>query len=176
MNGFEVLQDRKWIHENFLFSLSMQNKTLADWMDEYGESHRNITNKRIHYFCIPAIFFSIVGLLYSISLPWNIMKVPLTLAHPALALVIFYYTRFSNALTIGMAVFGLLCLTLCNLIQLSGFVLWQASLVIFIVAWIGQFAGHHIEGKKPSFLKDIQFLLIGPAWIMMQLFKAIGIR
>ena len=43
------------------------------------------------------------------------------------------------------------------------------SVVIFIVAWIGQFYGHKVEGKKPSFIKDLQFLLIGPLWVLKKL-------
>jgi uncharacterized membrane protein YGL010W len=42
--------------------------------------------------------------------------------------------------------------------------LW-ALVGIFVVAWIGQFYGHHLEGRKPSFLTDLQYLLIGPIWI-----------
>jgi uncharacterized membrane protein YGL010W len=49
--------------------------------------------------------------------------------------------------------------------------LFYTSLLIFVVAWVGQFYGHHIEGKKPSFLKDLQFLLIGPAWVLEKLSK-----
>jgi uncharacterized membrane protein YGL010W len=44
------------------------------------------------------------------------------------------------------------------------------SISVFIIAWTGQFYGHKIEGKKPSFLKDLQFLLIGPAWVIENLF------
>jgi uncharacterized membrane protein YGL010W len=51
---------------------------------------------------------------------------------------------------------------------------WQICLALFVLAWIGQFIGHKIEGKKPSFLKDVVFLLIGPAWLMSKVYKAAG--
>ena len=54
--------------------------------------------------------------------------------------------------------------------------LWKTSLMIFIVAWIGQFIGHKIEGKKPSFLQDLQFLLIGPAWLLSFIYNKFGIK
>jgi uncharacterized membrane protein YGL010W len=54
--------------------------------------------------------------------------------------------------------------------------LWIIALVIFVAAWAGQFYGHKVEGKKPSFLKDLQFLLIGPAWLMHFLFEKWGIK
>ena len=53
--------------------------------------------------------------------------------------------------------------------------LWLISVIIFILSWAGQFYGHKIEGKKPSFFKDIQFLMIGPLWLLSKLYKKIGI-
>jgi uncharacterized membrane protein YGL010W len=53
--------------------------------------------------------------------------------------------------------------------------LWLISILIFAVAWIGQFIGHNIEGKKPSFLKDLQFLLIGPMWLLSFIYKKLNI-
>jgi uncharacterized membrane protein YGL010W len=47
--------------------------------------------------------------------------------------------------------------------------------VVFAVAWIGQFVGHGIEGRKPSFLEDVKFLLIGPAWLLGDLYRRLGI-
>ena len=93
-----------------------------------------------------------------------------------LVLVLLYYVTLSIPLSIGMALFGLLCLFVIQLIVRADFApLWMVSLVIFFVAWVGQFYGHKVEGKKPSFLKDIQFLLIGPAWLMHFIYKRLGI-
>jgi uncharacterized membrane protein YGL010W len=150
-------------------------KTIEQWLQEYGQSHVNRTNKIIHFICVPAIFWSIVGLLYSLSAGFTVAGVPLTSAHLTLALLLIYYSFLSTSLSIGMAVFGLICLTICNALQTIGFTLWKLSLIVFAVGWIGQFIGHKIEGKKPSFLKDIQFLLIGPAWILSHLYKKAGI-
>ena len=52
----------------------------------------------------------------------------------------------------------------------------KTSLIIFVIAWIGQFIGHKIEGKKPSFFEDIQFLLIGPAWLLSFIYNKLGIK
>jgi uncharacterized membrane protein YGL010W len=54
--------------------------------------------------------------------------------------------------------------------------LWVTSLVIFVAAWIGQFIGHAIEGKRPSFFKDLQFLLIGPLWLLAAAYRRLGLR
>jgi uncharacterized membrane protein YGL010W len=151
-------------------------KSIQQWLAEYGESHKNETNKTIHWICVPMIFFSVVGLLYGVKLPWTVAGIQLNLAMIIMALVIIYYISLSKTLWIGMVLFGVLCLWICNLIERSGLIqLWLFCLITFTLAWIGQFYGHKVEGKKPSFLKDIQFLMIGPAWLMSFIYKKIGI-
>jgi uncharacterized membrane protein YGL010W len=150
-------------------------------LSEYGESHQNATNKAIHWICVPLIFFSIVGLIASI--PSNMVRTIFGETNPyanwalvALILVSFYYLTLSIPLTVGMLLFGALCLVFINIIVRLNFApLWVVSIVIFVLAWIGQFYGHKVEGKKPSFLKDIQFLLVGPAWLMHFVYKRLGI-
>lgn len=148
---------------------------------EYGESHQNGTNKTIHWVCVPLIFLSIVGLIASI--PSGVVQSVLGEGNPyanwaavVLVLVIIYYVSLSISLSIGMMLFGVLCLFVVKVIvQLDIAPLWMVSLVIFALAWIGQFYGHKVEGKKPSFFKDVQFLLIGPAWLMHFIYKRLGI-
>ena len=150
-------------------------------LSEYGESHQNETNKAIHWICVPLIFLSVIGLIASI--PSGMVQSVMGEGNPyanwatvVLVLVIVYYASLSVFLTIGMMLFSALCLILVNIIvQLDIAPLWLVSIIIFVVAWIGQFYGHKVEGKKPSFLKDIQFLLIGPAWLMHFVYKKIGI-
>lgn len=152
-------------------------RTIQSLLSEYGESHQNPTNKLVHWVCVPVIFFCVVGLLYSVKLGANLSTgTPLNLAMVALLPTVLYYARLSPTLAVGMAFFSLFCLWVCQMIEASGFLLWQVSLVLFVLAWIGQFWGHKIEGKKPSFLKDVQFLLIGPAWLMSFIYERVGIR
>lgn len=149
-------------------------------LSEYGESHQNVTNKAIHWICVPLIFFSVVGLMASV--PSGIVQAVLGEGNPyanwatvMLILTLAYYTTLSITLSIGMMLFGALCLFVAALITGTSIPLWAASIFIFVVAWIGQFYGHKVEGKKPSFLKDLQFLLIGPAWLMHFIYKKLGI-
>lgn len=151
-------------------------KSLQQWLNEYGESHQNETNKTIHWICVPAIFFSVVGLLYSIKSPWVVAGVQINLAIVIMLLVVLYYFSLSKTLWVGMVLFGVLCLFICNLIERANFMqLWLFCVITFVLAWIGQFYGHKVEGKKPSFLKDLQFLMIGPAWLMSFIYKKLGI-
>jgi len=152
-------------------------KTIQQWLDEYAVSHQNPTNKLIHWICVPLIFFSIVGLFYSIQFPVKLFgALNLNMAIVVLAFVTVYYFLLSKSLSFGMLLFSLLCIAVCYALQtLVPVPLWAICIGIFVLAWIGQFYGHGIEGKKPSFLKDIQYLMIGPAWIMSFIYRKLGI-
>ena len=151
-------------------------RTLDQWFEEYAVSHQNPKNKAIHYICVPAIYFSIVGLLMSI--PPRFISSILQLNAPiienwaavVLLFVLVFYIRLSVSMAVKIAVFSALCLV-ANYYIGKVLPLWIFSIGLFAIAWIGQFYGHNIEGKKPSFLKDIQFLMIGPAWVVENVFS-----
>lgn len=152
-------------------------KTIHEWLAEYGDSHKNETNKVIHWICVPAIFFSIVGIFYGVKLPFWLGNFRMNVAEILLLIVIIYYSLLSRTIWVGMLLFAFACLGLSQIIESSGIIpLWLCCLLIFVFAWIGQFYGHKVEGEKPSFLKDLQFLLIGPAWLMSHIYHKLGIR
>ena len=158
-----------------------------EWFEAYGESHQNPVNKRIHWICVPLIFTSLVGLLWGVQLPLSIegsfLEIPLTdylnLGSLLLVLALSYYSLISITLTIGMVLVSTLSILgvfgLQRLGESIGISLAQFSILIFILAWIGQFIGHKIEGKKPSFFEDLQFLLIGPLWLLGFIYRRFGI-
>ena len=159
------------------------SKSINQWFSEYGESHQNPINKRFHFICVPTIFFSLVGLLYLVSLDFispNInsgQNIFFNLAGLVIILIFIFYIRLSVSIAVGMFIVSIISVWLNYLIDASGIIpLWQFSVVVFILAWIGQFYGHKVEGKKPSFFKDLQFLLIGPAWVLSFIYKKIGIK
>jgi uncharacterized membrane protein YGL010W len=151
-------------------------KTIQEWYDDYAVSHQNKTNQRIHYICVPAIFFSIVGMIMSI--PSQLIQNTTGIENPMIAnwasliliVLLLFYLSLSFGLFLRMLGFSVLCI-IGNYYLGQVMPLFYTSLLIFVVAWVGQFYGHHIEGKKPSFLKDLQFLLIGPAWVLEKLSK-----
>lgn len=151
-------------------------KGIQSWLDEYAVSHQNPTNKTIHWICVPLIFFSITGMFYSIQFPFKVVgEMNFNVAIPMLLAVTIYYFTLSRTLWLGMFLFSLLCLAGCYAIQLTGLPVWAVCIGIFVAAWIGQFYGHNIEGAKPSFFKDLQFLMIGPAWLMSFIYKRLGV-
>ena len=128
-------------------------KTVTEWLDEYSESHQNKTNKVIHWLCVPAILFSIIGILAQFSAMLTALILVLTLV---------FYARLDLVLAVAMAALLFVMAWLIVILPVgAGFYIG-----LFVVAWIGQFYGHKVEGKKPSFFKDLQFLLIGPIWCM----------
>jgi uncharacterized membrane protein YGL010W len=147
-------------------------------LSKYGESHQNPTNKFIHWICVPAIMFSLFGLLYAIPFPVD-RGLFTNWAAVLLLAALIYYLRLSIPMFLGFVVIGgLLILGINAIYESTGFdagQLAKVSLFIFVVAWIGQFIGHKIEGKKPSFLEDVQFLLVGPAWLLHFIYKKLGV-
>lgn len=159
---------------------SLLMRPIDSLLNEYGESHQNKTNKLIHWICVPVIFWTITGLLWGIKFPFTIpiIEIPFNAAMLALLLAIAYYIRLSIPLAIALLGFSIICLYISYIIDTNLWPgkVWLVSLIAFVIAWIFQFIGHNIEGKKPSFLKDLQFLLVGPAWLMHFIFKKVGIQ
>jgi uncharacterized membrane protein YGL010W len=137
-----------------------QARPIDSLLAEYGASHLNPSNEIIHLVCVPVIVFSVLGLVWSVH--------PLAALAAALA-ALWYYTKLSMPLAIGMALMAALMLGL--LLALPPATVLPLSIAIFVLAWIGQFVGHQIEGKKPSFLDDLRFLLIGPLFVLGFLYR-----
>ncbi len=131
--------------------------------ERYSEFHRNPTNKAIHWVCVPLIVWSLLGMLWAVS--------PIA-AYVAVAAAMLFYAWLSPSLAVGML--GVLMLMIYPLTLLGGGVL-VVCVAVFIAAWIGQFAGHLVEGRKPAFIEDIRSLLVGPAWLLGFIYRRLGI-
>jgi uncharacterized membrane protein YGL010W len=151
---------------------------IQDWLDKYGESHQNKTNKLIHWFCVPIIFFTILGILSQFQITFLERIIPYKFANLASILVLFgilFYLKLSFVMFIGVAVFTFFCGLGIYFLNQTGYML-EICVGFFSLAWLGQFIGHKIEGVKPSFFEDLKFLLIGPAWLIAFLYKKFGIK
>lgn len=130
----------------------------------YALSHRNPANEAIHCVAIPLIMLSLVGLLYAVH-PW--------VAYAFMLASMVYYLRLSAVFLASMAVISVAMLAL---VQAMGDRVLAISAAIFVLAWIAQFVGHRIEGRKPSFFEDLQYLWVGPLFVLSLLFRKLGIR
>jgi uncharacterized membrane protein YGL010W len=146
-------------------------RSIHNWLDEYGGSHRNRTNKVLHWFCVPVIVWCVMGFLWSIpnlGVNWAILIVLAALL---------YYSVLSIPLAFGaLPIFAAMLWSIGLLASRGSAILLGLCAALFVIAWVGQFIGHAIEGKRPSFFRDIQFLLIGPLWLLADLYRRLGVR
>jgi uncharacterized membrane protein YGL010W len=150
--------------------------SLATWFDNYSGDHRNATNQLIHVWCVPAILWSVVAMLWAIPVPPTFGR-PGLWAGLAIAAASIFYWQLSRRLEVGMLVVFVASGLLSEFLRLrfgAQVLLWIA-IAVFVIAWIGQFIGHKIEGRKPSFLTDLSYLLIGPLWVLAKLYRKLGI-
>lgn len=154
-------------------------RTAAQWLAEYGDSHGNPTNKALHWICVPVIVWCVLGLLWSLPFP-NAARIAFSGANWAgfaVLATLVYYCLLSPRLALGALPLLLIFLWSIDQVDRWGAApLWSICTVLFVIAWIGQFIGHVIEGKRPSFFKDVQFLMIGPLWLLADVFRRLGVR
>lgn len=130
----------------------------------YAESHRNPRNEVIHFVAIPLIMLSLVGLLFALH-PW--------VAYGFILASMVYYARLSLVFLVTMAILSAMAVAL---VHAMGDKVLPISAAVFVGAWIAQFVGHKIEGRKPSFFEDLQYLWVGPLFVLSKLFGKLGIR
>lgn len=150
-------------------------RRLSQWFDSYSADHRNTINQWFHVFCVPLILWAAVALLWCIPVPGTLFG-PGSFAALAMFLTWSFYYRHSRPLGFGMlAVFVAFAwgTRWLHLMLGTANLAWLA-LAVFALAWVGQFIGHHIEGRRPSFLTDLTYLLIGPVWVLNKLYRKLG--
>jgi uncharacterized membrane protein YGL010W len=148
----------------FTDSAAAPTRRVDQLLAHYEESHRNPVNERIHFVAIPLIMLSLLGLLSAVH-PW--------LAYGLVAASMVYYLRLSGVFLASMAVVSAAMLAA---VHAMGEHILSISLAILVLAWIAQFIGHKVEGKKPSFFEDLQYLWVGPIFVLSKLFLKLGIR
>lgn len=145
-------------------------------LDHYGRDHENATNQSIHLVCVPLILWSIIAMIWTIPLPGTWFQ-PGALAGALMAALAAWYFRGSRPLGLGAVVAfviaGALCWAIAAALGMRGLLI--TAIVVFVLAWVGQFIGHRIEGKRPSFFTDLVYLLVGPAWTLSKLYRRLGI-
>ena len=151
-------------------------RSVNDWFGSYSRDHQHPVNRLVHWICVPAILWCVIGALWVVPVPSWLGRPGFWAFVAMFASFVFYY-RMSRPLGLAMALaFIVLGLATEGLYRALGpsQLLWLA-IVVFVLAWIGQFIGHHIEGRRPSFLTDLAYLLIGPAWLMGKIMRRFGI-
>jgi uncharacterized membrane protein YGL010W len=151
-------------------------RSVNDWFASYSADHQNPTNRLIHWICVPAILWSAIAALWVLPVPASIGRAGLWCALIMVGALTFYW-RLSRPLGAAMIALFVTLALLTNVAYEeigAGRLLWLA-IGVFVAAWIGQFVGHIIEGRRPSFFTDLAYLLIGPAWLMGKLLRRVGV-
>jgi uncharacterized membrane protein YGL010W len=145
-------------------------KSLHQWMEEYAVSHQNPTNIKIHTYAVPLIFIVTLGILWQVPNPGFMGGQTVRLVHVVMCLALYFYYRLGRNVFRTMTIFmaGSLLFNQIGLFLMGEGYLFLL-LVTFLFAWLAQFYGHKVEGKKPSFINDLQFLLVGPVWVFKKL-------
>lgn len=151
-------------------------RTAESWLMEYGESHRHPTNILIHKVCVPIIVYTLLALFWSLPFPWRVDVPFITYFSNWAGVLIFFCLIFYFSLGlkpgIFMTIYALPALIFLKSVGVeNNITVAKIAGTVFIIAWIGQFIGHKVEGKKPSFLKDLLYLLIGPLWVFRPLWN-----
>jgi uncharacterized membrane protein YGL010W len=156
-------------------SASDPRRPIERWLFSYSGDHVNPTNQAIHLVCVPAIVWSVTAALWALPVPSALFQQGMWMGVAMFAALAWYW-RLSRPLALGLlvafAAMGLLNAWLYGALGAAGLA-WLA-LGVFVVAWIGQFIGHKFEGRKPSFLTDLTYLLVGPLWTLDKLYKKLG--
>lgn len=138
--------------------------TLEQWLTAYAASHQHPVNMRIHRVAVPGIYLSIVGFIWSLP-PLAVGGLSIDWIWLVAMPVMLFYLRLSLTVFLMMLGFTLACASLAWCVAIIGLSLPACSLGLFTILWVAQFVGHHIEGQRPAFFTDLQFLLIGPVWV-----------
>jgi len=142
---------------------TLPERRIDQLLSHYGESHQHPVNERIHFIAIPLIMLSLIGLIFCIH-PW--------LAYAFMAASMVYYARLSGVFLMAMGVWSALLLAL---VHDMGDVRLPLCVAIFVGAWVLQFIGHKLEGKKPSFFEDVQYLWVGPLFVLRPLLQKFAV-
>ena len=151
-------------------------RTAEAWFSSYGQDHQNATNRTIHWVCVPTILWATIALLWAVPVP-SAVGAPGGWCLLAMACALLFYWRLSWVIGLGMfALFAILGLATRALYGTLGAPrLLAVAVGCFALAWVGQFIGHRFEGKRPSFLTDLSYLLVGPAWLLSKLLRRLGV-
>jgi uncharacterized membrane protein YGL010W len=145
-------------------------RTLDDWLEQYGRTHKHPSNQAIHMVCVPLIFLSLVALLTRVVFFEVAGFGEVTAAWVLIAAACVFYVRLSwfyALLIVGAAVAASAASQVAFLRWGDGFTMLSG--LIFVLSWIGQFVGHRIEGAKPAFFDDLLFLFVGPVWVFEEI-------
>jgi len=149
-------------------------KSAVEQLSTYKSVHLNKSNLKTHFVGIPSIIWSVIALMSLLRVPIEGTEFHITLAMFFVLGVLVYYFLLNVRLALGtvLFIFPILISTEFFVRNIENSAL--IALGVFIVGWVFQFIGHEYEKAKPAFVDDINQLLIGPFFLMAELFFMLG--
>ncbi len=149
-------------------------KSVEEQLSTYKSVHLSRTNIKTHFIGIPLIIWAIMVWMSLVTIPLSSDSgYSISLAVGVCTLVSVYYFLLNTSLAIGQIVFFVPTLYTANIVAQNDGAGWIAA-AVFFVGWVFQFIGHHYEKAKPAFVDDLNQLLIGPLFIMAEIFFMAG--
>lgn len=147
-------------------------RDVHDWFAGYGNDHSDARNRAIHWICVPLILWCVIAALWTLPVPHDYAQ-PGLWAGVSMFLAWTFYWRLSHVIGLTMLAVFLVFGFVAHMafMALGARMLLLLAGVLFVLAWMGQFIGHALEGRRPSFLTDLAYLLIGPAWLAGKLLR-----
>jgi uncharacterized membrane protein YGL010W len=147
------------------------------WLSDYGDSHADIANPGIYWLSVPVLVLGTVGILWSLPIPQEFVRISpiLNWGSAFLMVATVYYFIISVPLAIGMLPFVAGVATAQYWLVDSSLSLVRTSTSLVIASIIGLYLGHYKKGGMRAVLHDIQLMMIGPAWLLANLYRRLGI-
>jgi uncharacterized membrane protein YGL010W len=152
-------------------------KTVEEQLSNYKSVHFNKRNIISHFIGIPLIVWAVTVLLSLVTFTIALENTAITFTPAIILLTItmLYYFKLHFKLALAMLLYMAANLYLASLVSVMENALW-IGIATFIVGWVIQFIGHIYEKAKPAFMDDIMGLVIGPLFLMAEVYFALGLE
>jgi uncharacterized membrane protein YGL010W len=150
---------------------------MDSWLRRYEETHRDLTNPVFYWAAVPMVVLGTVGLLWALPIPDEFFEISplLNWGTAFLMASAVYYFIISVSLAIGMLPFVIGVAGINMWLVGSNLPLPHVSLGLLLTGIIGLWLGHRNENGLRAVLQDLQFMMIGPAWLLSVLYRRLGI-
>ena len=148
-----------------------------EWLQQYSRHHADGADQLLHRLMIPLLVTSVVGLLWAIPVPTTFREATPVLNWGTIFLMaaIVYYFILSISLAFGaLPIIASVVWAVMWLDRLS-YPLWMSSAALLITAWMGLRVSHRSPGLRPSLIGDLQYVMLGPVWLVSALYRRLGI-
>ena len=147
------------------------------WLDRYERSHSDLAYPLVYWAAVPLVVLGTTGLLWLLPIPQEFFDISplLNWGSAFLMAATVYYFIISVSLAIGMLPF---------VIGVASFQLWlgnsqfsplRVTASLLVAGIIGLWLGHLGRGGIRAVIRDLQLMMIGPAWLLSVLYRRAGI-